>query len=97
MPCPSQPSRFNHPDYIRMCCFSVTDTFLTFYYVEKRNGVLRKNGGEGFEKSYMPLHECTGVKNFQNHPYVINIWPLIQTFNEQLRIYYHDKVNFILS
>ena len=33
---------------------SVTDPFLTtFYYVEKRNGILRKNRGEGFEKSYM--------------------------------------------
>ena len=29
--------------------FSVTDPFLTiFYYVEKRNGILSKNGGEGF-------------------------------------------------
>ena len=31
--------------------FSVTDPFLTtFYYVEKRNGILRKNRGEGFKK-----------------------------------------------
>ena len=31
---------------IRMSCFSVTDPFLTtFYYVEERNGILRKNGG----------------------------------------------------
>ena len=37
---------------IRMSCFSVTDPFL-FYYVEKRNGILRKNRGEGFEKSYV--------------------------------------------
>ena len=30
--------------------FSVTDPFLTtFYYVEKRNGILRKNRREGFE------------------------------------------------
>ena len=37
--------------------FSVTDPFLTtFYYVEQRNGILRKNRGEGFEKSYVPLH-----------------------------------------
>ena len=34
---------------IRMRCFSVVDAFLiTFYYVEKRNGILRKNTGEGF-------------------------------------------------
>ena len=32
------------------------DPFLTtFYYVEKRNGILRKNRGEGFKKSYIPL------------------------------------------
>ena len=37
--------------------FSVTDPFLTtFYYVEKRNGILCKNRGEGFEKSYVRLH-----------------------------------------
>ena len=41
--------------------FSVTDPSLTtFYYVERRNGILRKNRGEGFKKSY--------VKNCQNHP-----------------------------
>ena len=57
--------------------FSATDPFLTtFYYVEKRNGNLHKNRGEGFNKSYVPLH---GVKNCQNHPYVINEWPLIET------------------
>ena len=62
---------------IRMSCFSVTDPFLTTsYYVEKRNGILRKNRGEEFEKSYIPLHGGRGVKNFQNHPYVINEWPL---------------------
>ena len=37
--------------------FSVTDTFLTtLYYVEKLNGILPKNRGKGFEKSYLPLH-----------------------------------------
>ena len=31
--------------------FSVTDPFLTtFYYVEKLNGILRKNRGEGVRK-----------------------------------------------
>ena len=50
-------------------------SFLTFYYVEKRNGILRKNLGEGCEKSYIPSHG-RGVKNCQNHPYVINEWPL---------------------
>ena len=59
--------------------FSVTDPFLTtFYYVEKLNVILRKNSGEGFEKSYVPLHGGRGgeIKNCQNHPYVINKWPL---------------------
>ena len=41
--------------------FSVNDPSLTtFYYVEKRNGMLRKNRVEGFEKSYVPLHEGGG-------------------------------------
>ena len=56
---------------------SVTNPFLTiFYYVEKRNGILLKNRLEGFKKSYVPLHVGRGVKNCQNHPYVINEWPL---------------------
>ena len=61
-----------------MSCFSVTNPFLTtFYYFEKRNGILRKNRGKGFEKSYVPLHgDGGGVKNCQNHPYIINEWPL---------------------
>ena len=43
--------------------FSVTDPFpITFYYVEKRSGILRKNRGGGFEKSYVPLHGGRGVK-----------------------------------
>ena len=42
----------------------------------KKNGILRKNREEGFEKSYVPLHGGRGVKNCQNHPYVINEWPL---------------------
>ena len=62
---------------IRMSCFSVTDPFLTtFYYVEKQNEILRKSRGEGFEKSYMVVR---GVKNCQNHPYIINEWPLKAT------------------
>ena len=38
-------------------------------------GALRKNRREGFEKSCVPLHAGRGVKNCQNHPYVINEWP----------------------
>jgi hypothetical protein len=54
--------------------FSVTDPFLiTFYYVEKRNGILRKNTGEEFEKSYVSLHGVMGVKICQNS-YIINEW-----------------------
>ena len=62
--------------------FSVTDPFLTtFYYVEKRIGILRKNGVEGFEKSYVPVHGGRGrSKNYQNHPHVINEWPLSAYF-----------------
>ena len=57
--------------------FSVTDPFLTtFYYVEKQNGTLRKNREEGFEKSYVVLQGGRGVKNCQNHSYVINEWAL---------------------
>ena len=34
-------------------------------------------GGKAFEKSYVPLHGGRGgVKNCQNHPCVINEWPL---------------------
>ena len=41
--------------------FGVTDPFLTtFYYVEKLNGILRKNREEGFEKCYVPLHAGRG-------------------------------------
>ena len=37
--------------------FSVSDPFLTtFYYIEKLNGISRKNSWEGFEKSYVSLH-----------------------------------------
>ena len=62
---------------IRLSSFSVADPFLTTcYYVEKRIGILRKNRGEGFEKSYVPLHGGrVEVKNCQNLPYVINEWP----------------------
>ena len=57
--------------------FGVPDPFLTtFYYVEKRNGILRENKGERFEKSYVPQHGEGGVKNCQNHPDVINEWPV---------------------
>ena len=41
--------------------FSVTDPILTtFYYVEKLNGIFRKNREEGFEKYYIPLHGGRG-------------------------------------
>ena len=33
-------------------------------------------GGRRFEKSYICLHRGRGVKNCQNHVYVINEWPL---------------------
>ena len=42
--------------------------------LKKLNGILRKNRGKGFEKSYLPLHVDGGVKNCQNHSYVINEW-----------------------
>ena len=48
--------------------------------LEKRNGILHKNRRERFEKSYIPLHGDRGVKNFQNHPYVMNEWPLSADF-----------------
>ena len=47
---------FTYFDLRHTGSFSVTDPFLTtFYCVEKRNRVLCKNRGEGFEKSYVPL------------------------------------------
>ena len=50
---------------IRMRCFTVADRFLrTFYYVEKRNGILGKNREERFEKYYVPLRGGTGGKKF---------------------------------
>ena len=39
--------------------------------------VLLESREEGFEKSYLPLHGGCGFKNCQNHPYVINKWPLM--------------------
>ena len=35
-----------------------------------------KNRGEGFKKSYVPLHEGRGGQSYQNHSYVINEWSL---------------------
>ena len=47
-----------------MSCFSLTDPFLTiFYYLEKQNGILRKNREEGFGKSYITLHGVGGQKS----------------------------------
>ena len=44
-----------------MGCFSETDPFrTTFYYVEKRNGILLKNWVEEFETSYELLHGGRG-------------------------------------
>ena len=61
---------------IRMSYFSATDPFLTtFYYVEKRNGILRRTRREGL-KILRNLTWGKGVKNCQNHPCVINEWPL---------------------
>ena len=54
--------------------FSVTDPFLTsFHYVEKRNGILRNNRvGRGLKNlTYTYIGVWGGVKNCQNHPYVI--------------------------
>ena len=62
---------------IRMSCFSVTDPFLTtFYYVEKRNGILRKNREEGLKNLTYPYMGERGAKNCQNHTYVMNECPL---------------------
>ena len=52
--------------------FSVNDHFQTsFYYVEKLNGILRKNVGSGLKNFICPYMGAGGVKNCQNHPYVI--------------------------
>ena len=61
-----------------MSCFSVTDPFLTiFYYVEKRNGILRKNRRSLRNLTYPYMGEGGVVENGLNLPYVINEWPLI--------------------
>ena len=52
--------------------FSVTDPFLTtFYYVQKLNGILRKNGGGGLKNLMYPYMEVGGVNNCQTHSYII--------------------------
>ena len=58
-----------HEELRQTGSFSVTDPFLTTFYVEKLNEILR-NRGKDFEKSYVPLHGGRGVRNCQNHPYV---------------------------
>ena len=53
--------------------FYVTYPSLTFYYVEKRNGILRKNRGMGLKNlTYPYMGVGGGVKNCQNRPYLIN-------------------------
>ena len=62
---------------IRMGCFSVTDLFLTtFYYVEKRNGILRKNRGTGLKNLTYPYMGKWGSQKLPKSSYVINEWPL---------------------
>ena len=61
----------NHP-------YVIDEWPLTFYYVERRNGILRKNRGRGFRYFIYPYMGIgAAAKNCQNHPYVINEWPLI--------------------
>jgi hypothetical protein len=46
---------------IRMSCFIVTDPFLTsFYYVKKRNGILRKNMGRDLKNIKYPYKGVGG-------------------------------------
>ena len=43
--------------------FNVPDPFLTFHYVEKRNGILRKIGGMGLKiPTYLYMGEGGGSK-----------------------------------
>ena len=59
----------------------VTDPFLrTFYYVEKRNGILRKNRGRDLKNLTYPYMGVGGIKNCQNYPYVINEWSLTSQY-----------------
>ena len=67
---------------IRMSCSSVTDHFLTFYYVEKRNGILHKNRGKGLKNLTYPYMRVGGIKN---HPYVINEWSLTRRCHQDLK------------
>ena len=34
-------------------------------------------GERDLKKSYVPLHGGRGIKNYQNHPSIINEWPII--------------------
>ena len=80
-----------------MSCFSVTDPFLTtFYYVEKRNGILRKNRGSGLKDLTCPYMGVGGSKNCQNHPYLINEWPFITLprFNQICSVYLFRRYLF---
>ena len=61
----------------------------TFYYVENRNGILRKNRGEGFEKSYVPLH---GGQKLPKSSLGNNDWPIIQQYNTRT----HTHLRYLL-
>jgi hypothetical protein len=42
--------------------------------------------GEGFEKSYVCLHGGRGVKNCQNHAYIIAYWRALLNAALKLRV-----------
>ena len=57
--------------------FSVTDPFLTaFYYVKNEVESYVRIGRRGLKNLTYPYVGVGAVKNCQNHPYVINEWPL---------------------
>ena len=65
-----------------MSCFSVNDPFLTtFYYVENEKESNVRIRGRGLKNLTYPYMRVWGVKNCQNHPYVVNGWPLSVMFH----------------
>ena len=55
--------------------FSVTDTFLHFIMFKKEMVSCVRIGGRGLKNLTYP-YMGEGIQNCQNHPYVINEWPL---------------------
>ena len=74
-----------------MSCFSVTDPFLTiFYYVEKRNVILRKNkGGGSWKNLYILLLWGGGSNPFLRNIFQVDIYIKIARSSGLAGIIFH--------